>query len=67
MIGVARIRGEVILVANNEGGERHVARVVMVSEGEAVMSDTSRRLRVEAVPRTPQQDGRLGHLSSIAG
>ena len=67
MIGVARTCPEVIVVAHNERGERHVVRVVVFSEGEAVMSDTSGRLSLETLPRTSEHDGRLGHLSSIAG
>ncbi len=67
MIGIAGTRSELVVVADEQRGEGHIVRVVMVSEGEAVVGDASGRLSSETLPRTSEHDGRLGHLSSIAG
>jgi hypothetical protein len=67
MIGIAGTGPELVVVAHEQRGEGHVVRVVMVSEGEAVVGDASGRLSPETLISTSEHDARLGHLSSIAG
>src|SRR4029453_15599043 len=67
MIGIAGTLAELIVVADQQRREGHIVRVVMVSEGEAVVGEASGRLSSETLPRTSEHDGRPGHLPSIAG